>query len=107
MSEVLLDRIRKLLAKAEGTDNANEAEVFSAKAAQLIAEHRIDPTHVRDALAHGSLALRRIAVGRGAYVRARLALLDAVARNHDCEVVFETGAPGPRRCSPAMNPISM
>ena len=50
MSEALLDRIRKLLAKAESTDNANEAEVFSAKAAQLIAEHRIDPTHVRDAL---------------------------------------------------------
>ena len=49
----LLDKIRKLLAKAEGTDNANEAEAFSAKAAQLIAEHRIDPRHVRDALAHG------------------------------------------------------
>ena len=98
MSEVLLDKIRKLLAKAEGTDNANEAEAFSAKAAQLIAEHRIDPEHVRDALAHGALGLRRIALGRGAYVRARLALLDAVARNHDCEVVFETG-PGARRRS--------
>ena len=94
MSEALLDRIRKLLAKAESTDNANEAEVFSAKAAELIAEHRIDPTHVRDALEHGSLALRRIAVGRGAYVRARLALIDAVARNHDCEVVFETAGTG-------------
>ena len=50
MNEVLLDKIRKLLAKAEGTDNTNEAEAFSAKAAQLIAEHRIDPDHVRDAL---------------------------------------------------------
>jgi hypothetical protein len=94
MSTVLLERIRKLLAKAEGTDNANEAEAFSAKAAQLIAEHRIDPRHVRDALDCGTLGLRRIALGRGAYVRARLALLDAVARNQDCEVVFETGAGG-------------
>ena len=90
----LLDKIRKLLAKAEGTDNANEAEAFSAKAAQLIAEHRVDPEHVREALAHGALGLRRIALGRGAYVRARLALLDAVARNQDCEVVFETGPGG-------------
>ena len=94
MSDVLLVRIRKLLAKAEGTDNANEAEAFSAKAAQLIAEHRIDPDHVRDALTHGSLGVRRIAIGRGAYVRARLALLDTIARNEDCEVVFETGSAG-------------
>ena len=55
MNEVLLDKIRKLLAKAEGTDNTNEAEAFSAKAAQLIAEHRIDPDHLRHALAHGAL----------------------------------------------------
>ena len=94
MSQDLLDKIRKLLAKAEGTDNVNEAEAFSAKAAQLIAEHRVDPQHVREALAHGALGLRRIALGRGAYVRARLALLDAVARNQDCEVVFETGPAG-------------
>ena len=93
-NEVLLDKIRKLLAMAEGTDNVNEAEAFSAKAAQLIAEHRIDPQHVRDVLDHGALGLRRIAIGRGAYVRARLALLDAIARNQDCEVVFETGQGG-------------
>ena len=94
MSEELLDKIHKLLAKAERTDNANEAEAFSAKAAQLIAEHRVDPDHVRKALAHGALGLHRITLGRGAYVRARLALLDAVAHNQDCEVVFETGPGG-------------
>jgi hypothetical protein len=93
-SAALLARISKLLAKAEGTDNPNEAEAFSAKAAQLIAEHRIDPDHVREALDHGELGLRRIPLGRGAYVRARLALLSAVAGAHDCEVVFETGAQG-------------
>jgi Protein of unknown function (DUF2786) len=94
MSEALLDKIRKLLAKAERTDNPNEAEAFSAKAAQLIAEHRLDPGHVRAALEDGRLDLRRIVLGRGAYVRGRLALLDAVARNNDCEVVFETGPRG-------------
>jgi Protein of unknown function (DUF2786) len=94
MNQEMLDKIRKLLAKAEGTDNANEAEAFSAKAAQLIARHRLDPEWVSEALAHGTLGLRRIRIGRGAYVRARLALLDAVARHHDCEVVFETGPEG-------------
>jgi hypothetical protein len=90
----LVAKIRKLLAKAEGTDNPNEAEAFSAKAAQLIAAHRIDPRHVAEALASGELGLQRIVIGRGAYVRARLALLAAVAGNHDCEVVFETGPHG-------------
>jgi Protein of unknown function (DUF2786) len=94
MSEALLDKIRKLLAKAERTDNANEAEAFSAKAAKLIAEHRLEPAHVRAALEDGALGLRRVVLGRGAYVRARLALLDAIARNNDCEVVFETGPQG-------------
>jgi hypothetical protein len=94
MTDALLDKVRKLLAKAERTDNANEAEVFSAKAAQLIAAHRLDPSHVRAALEDGTLGMRRVVLGRGAYVRARLALLDAVARNNDCEVVFETGPQG-------------
>ena len=53
----------------------NEAEAFSAKAAALIAAHRLDPDHVRDSLDRGAVGLRRIALGRGAYVRARLALL--------------------------------
>jgi hypothetical protein len=93
-SAVLIARIRKLLAKAERTDNGNEAEAFAAKAAQLIAEHRIDPDHVRDAVAHGELGLRRVPLGRGAYVRGRLALLTAIGRHHDCEVVYETGSDG-------------
>ncbi len=92
--EALVHKVRKLLAKAESTTNPNEAEAFSAKAAELIAANRLDPDHVRESLEHGALALRRIPLGRGAYVRARLALLMAVARAHDCEVVFETGPAG-------------
>jgi hypothetical protein len=92
--EALIRRVRKLLAKAESTSNPNEAEAFSAKAAELIAAHRLDPDHVRHSLDSGVVGLRRIPLGRGAYVRARLALLMSVARSHDCEVVFETGADG-------------
>lgn len=94
VDEALIDRVRKLLAKAESTTNANEAEAFSAKAAQMIAAHRLDLGHIRDSLERGSLGIKRLPIGRGAYVRARLALLMAVAGNHDCEVVFQSGPAG-------------
>ncbi len=86
--EPLLDKVRKLLAKAEATTNEHEAEAFAAKAASLIATHRIDAARLATAGRGDALAIRSVLVGRGAYVRARLALLDAVASNHDCEVVF-------------------
>jgi hypothetical protein len=90
----VLRKVQKLLAKAEATDNPNEAEAFSAKAAALIATHRIDPARLTADDAPDGLTVRRIAVGRGAYVRARLALLEAVAAFHDAEVVWQTGAEG-------------
>lgn len=89
----LLDRVRKLLAKAEGTDNPHEAEAFSAKAAELIALHRIDPARLVGDV-DDRLELRRVPLGRGAYVRARLALLMQIAQAHDAEVVFQTGPDG-------------
>lgn len=40
-NEAIMDRIAKLLAKAKGTDNENEAAIFAAKAAELLAEHNL------------------------------------------------------------------
>lgn len=83
----LVDRVRKLMDKASATANIHEADAFSRKAAELIARHRIDPASLaqqRD----DSLAVREIPLGRGAYVRARLALLMAVADAHEARVVF-------------------
>ena len=90
----LLRKVRKLLAKAEATDNAREADAFSAKAAALIAAHRLDPAWLADGRALDELAVRRIPVGRGAYVRARLALLQAIAGAHDAELVWQSGPEG-------------
>ena len=87
-SEPVLDKVRKLLAKAEATTNEHEAEAFAAKAASLIATHRIDVARLAATGRGDALAIRSVLIGRGAYVRARLALLDAVASNHDCELVF-------------------
>lgn len=92
MDDALLQRIRKLLDKAEATQNSHEADAFSVKAADLIARHRIDPSRL-EAARTGSrrsddLAVREIELGRGAYVRARLSLLMSVAGPNDVEVVF-------------------
>jgi hypothetical protein len=82
----LLSRIRKLMDKAAATSNAHEAEAFSRKAAELIARHRIDPERLRTS--QDELSVREIPLGRGAYVRARLALLSAVVDAHDARVLF-------------------
>lgn len=84
----LVVKVRKLLAMAEGTSNANEADAFSRKAAELIAAHRIDPDRLR-ASANDELAVVQLPLGRGAYVRGRLSLLQVVGDAHGCRTVFE------------------
>jgi hypothetical protein len=79
--------------KAAATTNPHEADAFSRKAAELISRHRIDPGRLRRGDC-GRLALRTIPLGRGAYVRARLALLTAVADSQDVRVVFASTAAG-------------
>jgi hypothetical protein len=86
----MIDKVLKLLAMAEGTDNSAEAEAFSAKAAQLITDHRIHPERLSQVHRTDQLEVLRIPLGRGAYIRGRVALLAAVARAHDCELVYQT-----------------
>jgi len=83
----LVERVRKLMDKAAATTNVHEADAFSRKAAELIARHRIDPASLAERR-DDHLDVREIPLGRGAYVRARLALLMAVADAHDARVVF-------------------
>ena len=92
-SEVLT-RVRKLLDKAERTSNAHEADAFSRKAADLIARHRIDQSRLADVRNGDDLAVREIELGRGAYVRARLSLLLAIAGAQDVRVVFKSTPTG-------------
>jgi hypothetical protein len=94
VDEPVLAKVRKLLAKAEATQNAHEADAFATKAAALIATHRIDTARLAAAGQAEELAIRSVVIGRGAYVRARLALLGAVAASHDCELVWVSAAEG-------------
>ena len=91
--QTLVSRVRKLMDKAVATSNPHEADAFSRKAAELIARHRIDPDALVEARVD-ELAVREVALGRGAYVRARLALLMAVAEAHDSRVVFASTPTG-------------
>lgn len=92
--EALFVRVRKLLDKAAVTTNPHEAEAFSKKAAELVARHRIDPQSLADLDTTDALEIREFVLGRGAYVRARLALLMAVAEPNDVRVVFASSPSG-------------
>ncbi|MEU5423404.1 DUF2786 domain-containing protein [Streptomyces sp. NPDC020667] len=88
----MLARIRALLAKAESTEFAEEAEALSAKAQQLMARHSMD-----EALLAASVgpdgpdgpAACRIGV-EGPYESAKALLLDAVAAANHCRSVWSS-----------------
>ncbi len=92
-NDALVAKVRKLLAMAEQSPNAHEGDSFSRKAAELIAEHRIDPRRLQER-SGDDLDVRTWSIGRGAYVRARLALLQAIAEAYGCSVVFQAGRDG-------------
>lgn len=91
----LIERVRKLFEKARSTDNPHEADAFAAKAAELVARHRLEPDQL-EASGNGSrdLGVVELSIGRGAYTRARLALLTAIGDAHDVRVVFQARAEG-------------
>jgi hypothetical protein len=94
-SDTTLRRIRGLLDQAENTPFPAEAETFAAKAAELMARHRIDEaTLARSERARNQIVELDIELGRGQYVRARLSLLGAVASAFDCRLLSSSGPDG-------------
>jgi hypothetical protein len=81
----ILERVRALLAKAEGTDFPAEAEAFSAKAQELIAKHSIES--VLTAAPEAAPLARRVGVDHP-YESEKAALLDAVAGANHCHTVW-------------------
>ncbi|WP_246606041.1 DUF2786 domain-containing protein [Paractinoplanes toevensis] len=81
----ILERVRALLAKAEGTDFPAEAEAFSAKAQELIAKHSIES--VLTAAPEAVPLARRVGVDHP-YESEKATLLDAVARANHCHTVW-------------------
>jgi hypothetical protein len=86
--ERMLSRIRALLAKAEATEYAEEAEALSARAQELMAKYSIDQALL--AVESGrqvAPAGRRIAVDNP-YEAPKTSLLQAVATANRCRVVW-------------------
>ena len=86
--ERMLGRIRALLAKAEATEYAEEAEALSARAQELMAKYSID--HALLAAESGQAEApggRRIAVDNP-YEAPKATLLQTVAQANRCRVVW-------------------
>lgn len=69
MSERLLDKIGKLLAQAEGTDNEHEAEAFVTRAQELATTYAVDLE-----LARARQATRRLRQAEEAFEQRRLVI---------------------------------
>lgn len=95
-TDTALRRIRGLLDQAESTPYPDEAETFATKAAELMARYRVDEAMLERAgrrRGQGIIELD-IELGRGQYVRARLALLGAVAGAFGCRLLSSSGPDG-------------
>jgi hypothetical protein len=88
VDEKVLARVRNLLAKAESTTFAEEAEALSAKAQELMSKHAFERALV-DAVDHRpqEASSRRLWLD-APYVDAKAGLVDAVASANRCRAVF-------------------
>jgi hypothetical protein len=86
--ERMLSRIRALLAKAEATEYAEEAEALSARAQELMAKYSIDQALLAaESGRKDAPAGRRIAVDNP-YEAPKTSLLQAVATANRCRVIW-------------------
>jgi len=85
-----LERVRALLAKAESTSFAEEAEAYTAKAQELMARHSIDYALLSlGAGARDEPVGRRIGV-ENPYEAPKVLLLDAVAGANRCRAIWSS-----------------
>jgi hypothetical protein len=84
----VLKRIRALLAKAEATDHAAEAETFTAKAQDLMTRHAIDEALLAAAVDGAvTVGARRVYL-QNPYATTKTSLLNAVATANRCRVIY-------------------
>lgn len=83
----VLERVRALLAKAESTTFAEEAEAFTAKAQELMARHALDRAMLDEAEGAGGPGGRRIGTD-DPYAQSKALLLDEVATANRCRTVW-------------------
>lgn len=97
-TEALLDTIAKLEAKAKGTTNPHEAEVFAAKVAELLAKHNLNEAMLRSRDASREQGpIGRHNFGQRVPDAWRENILHGVARVYFCRLTFgvKRGKPDP------------
>ena len=85
----VLKRIRGLLAKAEATNFAEEAEIFTAKAQELMTRYAIDSAllHSRAGVTDTSVNARRIHI-ENPYVKEKVHLLTEIGESNRVRTVW-------------------
>jgi len=83
----LLNRIRALLAKAEATPYAAEAESFTAKAQDLMTRHAIDEALLGASEERIDVLAQRIHL-QSPYASTKASLLNAVGKANRCKVIY-------------------
>jgi len=88
----MLDKVRKLLAKAENVAGTPEADVLNAKAFELIAKYGIDETAARERNGEGPapIEIARFAIS-GQYQREQSFLLHILSRALHCKPLMLDG----------------
>lgn len=109
LDQKVLDRVRKLLAKAEhpGTP-AEEAQAFSAKSSELMAAYAIDQALLDAAQPCAATPIVRQVEVEAPYALPRAVLLDRVGRAHRVRVVIGPDAGSGRRlCTMVGFPVDL
>ena len=83
----ILDKVRALLAKAESTQYAEEAALYTAKAQELIAAHAIDTAMLEEREGRGRVVTRLIHIPNP-YPKEKFLLLGGVARANNCRAIL-------------------
>lgn len=83
----ILEKVRALLAKAESTDFAEEAAVYTAKAQELIAVHAIDMALLEEREGRGRIVTRLIHIS-SPYPKEKYLLLGGVAGANNCRAIL-------------------
>lgn len=85
----IAEKIAKILAKAENTNHAAEAESLMAKVIEMLNEHGLSMADVASADANDPVALQRDAIGFWASASYKLHLYNALARYYGCQVIYQ------------------
>lgn len=85
-SAAMLEKVRKLIAQADSVAGTPEADIFQAKAMELMAKYQIDQAMLRGA-DDRTQAVAQIVELSGRYVDMQLVLLHSLSRANWCSLV--------------------